>query len=48
MAIEIDAVMQVMTHAVIEATKAAVQSIMVERGDETTRHRNEEAGRDPS
>ena len=33
MAIEIDAAMQVITHAVIEATEAVVQAIMVERGD---------------
>ena len=36
MAIEIDAVQQVITPAVIEATKALVQAIMVER-DETSR-----------
>ena len=41
MAIENDAVMQVLTHA---ATKAVVQAIIEERGDETTRHRSEEAG----
>ena len=47
MAIEIDAVMQVITQAVIETTKAVVQTIMTERGDETTRHRIEGAGMRP-
>ena len=44
MAIEIHVIMQVIIHAVIEATETVVQAIMVERGDETIRHRSEEAG----
>ena len=44
MAIEIDVVMQLITHAVIEATKVAVQPIMEETGDETVGYRSEEAG----
>ena len=35
MAIEIDALMQVLTQAVIEATKAVVQAVMVERREKT-------------
>ena len=34
---------QVITHVFIEATKAAVLAIMVERGDEAIRDRGEEA-----
>ena len=48
MAIEIDAVMQVITKTLIEATKAAVEAYMVERRDETIRHRSEEAGVRPN
>ena len=47
MAIKIDDVMQVIIHAVIEATKAAVYATILERGDETIRHRSEEAGMRP-
>ena len=47
MSIEIDAVMEVITQAVIEATKAAVQAVMVERGDETTSNRSELTGMRP-
>ena len=47
MAIEIDTVKQEMSHAVTEATKAVVQLMMMEIGDETIRHRGEEAGMRP-
>ena len=39
--------MEEITHAVMEATKAVVQAIMAERGDETFRHRSEEEGMRP-
>ena len=35
------------THAVIEAPKAVVQAIIVEKGDGTIRYRSEEAGMRP-
>ena len=44
MATEKGAVTQVIIQVVIEATKAAVQVSMAERGNETTGHRNEAAG----
>ena len=43
MAIEIDAVMQVISSVVIEATKAVVQAAMAKRGDVTIGHRSKEA-----
>ena len=47
MAIEVGALMQVITKTVIEATKAVMQAIMVDRGDETSWYRLEEAGARP-
>ena len=44
MAISIDTVIQVITQTAIVVTKAVAQAIMAERGDETTKHRSEEAG----
>ena len=47
MAIEIDALMQMITHAVIEATIPVMQAVMMEGGDETIRHRTKEASMIP-
>ena len=44
----LDAVRQVIAHAVIEATKSSSEAIMAERGEETIRHRSKEAGIRPN